>query len=112
MDSIRAEIFFGAAIPFKGNHVSEFEFAAFLRRHCTFQGFTVFNATGHWQDEDPRKWSGVEKTRVMVIYGTDSPAFAAEVRKLAGAYARDFNQDSVAIGFTRASFDFADKGTR
>ena len=105
---IRAEIFCGANIGSTGI-VSDLEFETFLTQHCRFEGYTVINAVGHWTDPDPAKWSGKEWTRVIVIYGPNSNTFAAEVRKLAAAYARQFNQSAVGVGFSPAGFFLIDQ---
>ena len=103
---LRAEIFCGANIATReGAPVTEAEFARFLSHHVSgFPGYTVFSAEGHWSGEG--RWQGKEQTRVIVLYGPNSPTFKDEIKRLARNYAVMFDQDSVAVGLTLSAFGF------
>jgi hypothetical protein len=105
----RAEIFCGATIPARKDvdarptYISDSRFNAWLSG-IPFQGFTVLVGAGYWRDTDAAKWSGVERSRVLVVYGPATKAFYAQVRAVAESYARTFSQDAVAYGFAPAAF--------
>jgi len=102
---LRAEIMCGATIPDQSSvhprEVDPYAFREFLRVHCTFPGYSVFEGAGYWEGKR-------EITRVIVVYGPNNVAFAAEVRKIADAYRDTFNQDAVAFGFVPAGFGLTD----
>ncbi len=68
-------------------------------------GFTLYAASGQWQDPTTRV-IGREPTEVLVVASPDSPAFRAAIAAIADAYRHRFDQRSVGIVSTPACSAF------
>lgn len=95
---IEAQLLFGRDIP-GGRRVGDAAWADFVDTvlaRAFPDGFTISHAQGAWRDA--RTGGAVrEDTKLVVIDGPDSAAFAERLRNAAEAYRARFGQDAVGI---------------
>ena len=68
-------------------------------------GFTLYAASGQWQDPATQV-IGREPTQVLVVAAPDSPEFRAGIEAIAAAYRRRFQQRLVGIVSTPGCSSF------
>lgn len=104
---LSARLFFGEDIAGRGP-LTQAEWNAFLAKTVTPRfpaGFTVYEASGQWQGPGNRRIIK-ENTKVIEIEAQNSPALRASLDAIAGAYKREFHQDSVGLVTTIACARF------
>ena len=102
---LAARLFFGQAIAGR-KPVTAAEWNGFLAQTVTPAfpaGFTVYDARGQWQGAGT---VSKENTKVIEIEASDTPALRRKLEDIAGAYRRQFHQDSVGIVTTSACARF------
>jgi hypothetical protein len=98
-EMLRAELFFGRNAG--GTlRVSDAEWRDFAAGPLSarFPGFTILDATGFWQREEPSK--------VVLVIAENSPATRAALAKIADEYKRRFAQESVLIATAPTCAEF------
>lgn len=95
---VRAELFFGRAIP-GGAHVGHEDFKDFLVTEIapTFPGFSVAHIDGYWKGE-------AEPASIVTILAADSDSLRNSIRMIAERYKTRFTQEAVAYAFTPCEF--------
>ena len=95
---VEAELFFGRDIP-GGGKVSDADWAGFVDgvvADAFPDGFTVDDAQGAWRDAKTRT-AVREDSKVVIVEGDGTKAFAAKLVHVADAYKKRFRQDAVGI---------------
>lgn len=100
-------LYFGETIQGRAV-VSEKDWKSFLARTITPRfpdGFTVYQATGQWQDARRHAISH-ENSRVIEIAAGDTPILRSRIAEIARLYRERFQQQSVGIvtSMARAKF--------
>lgn len=91
---VRTTLYFGTTRP-KGT-VSELEWQVFLRDEVTSrfpEGLTVWDAEGQWKQADGV--IGHERSKVLLLVHSETPAARAAVQTVIDRYRRAFEQESV-----------------
>ena len=93
-----AQLFFGRDIP-GGGQVSDDEWSKFASDVIAAEfpdGFTVSDAEGAWRDA--RTGGAVhEKSKIVLIDGRPTQAFARKLRHITESYRARFHQDAVGV---------------
>ena len=93
--SIRHLLYFGRNVP-GGGVVGDSALAGFLAEEVAQRfpdGFTIWDATGHWRGASGR--TETERTMVLMILHPDGDAADSAVRAIADAYKGRFRQEAV-----------------
>jgi hypothetical protein len=104
---ISAELVFGRKIGERIG-VSEAAFAAFLAREITPRfpdGLTVVDASGQWRDSD-RRTIVREPSKLVLLTFRDDAEKRESLSLIAGAYKRQFRQQSVLISLRASCVTF------
>lgn len=92
----RSDLYFGMNIP-DGGQVSEQDWKAFsdsVISHYFPEGYTEWNATGHWKDTKTRE-TITEPTKAVTFFGKTSKQRSNAIDTIAQRYLRRFRQQSV-----------------
>lgn len=93
--TVSDRLFFGRSIPGGGN-VTEAQWNAFVAEVITPrfpQGYTLWNAWGHWKGDDGAQVS--EDASVLEVVHPVDAAADAKLAEIAQAYRQRFNQEAV-----------------
>ena len=103
---LSARLFFGQSIAGPASVPAQ-AWNSFLAQTVTPlfpSGFTVYDASGQWQDAAHAVTR--ENTKVIEIETDDTPAARAKLEDMAAAYKKQFHQESVGIVTTTACARF------